>query len=288
VHCHDLAMLPAGWWIKRRYGNTHTLVYDCHEHETETQNCKGWKKRCATWLERALISSADAVICVSESIANEYVQRYHIPKPYLVLNCPPLRRAEAKTPLLRERLNIPHHHILVLYQGAMTDGRNLPMMLRAASTLAGKEVSFVFMGYGKYSTDAQEAAALHPHIHYHEAVPSESLLAYTASADIGLLFTEDSCLSHHYSLPNKLFEYQMAGLPVIASDLPEIARVLRLNNTGILLQKPTEDSVVAAISSLSKDAIRDMCRGIDATTRVYNWENQQIVLLKLYAALAAH
>ena len=287
VHCHDLAMLPVGVWVKYRYGKKHRLVYDCHEYETEVQRTKPWLKPISKVLERALIGAADAVICVSDSIAEDYARIYNIKKPYLVLNCPPLRRAEGEHTHFRDHFGIPSEHTIFLYQGALIDGRGIPSVIQAFAETSRKDASLVVMGYGKHAQTAQEAAENHSNIYYHEAVPAANLLDYTASADVGLCFIEDVCLSYRYCLPNKLFEYQMAGLPVIASALPELTRVLTLNNTGILVPNQDVEALKAAIENMDAAAITELSNGLKATTDIYNWENQAKTLNQLYAELGA-
>ena len=61
-------------------------------------------------------------------------------------------------------------------------------------------------------------------VHLIGPVPLEALLSYTAQADIGVSLLEDSCENHRLALPNKLFEYLAAGLPVVVSNLPEAGR----------------------------------------------------------------
>ena len=83
----------------------------------------------------------------------------------------------------------------------------------------------VFMGHGPMRSDTEqlvENLGLQSKVRFIDPVPPEKLLSVTASADLGLTFLEDCCLNHRYALPNKLFEYLAAGVPVIASDLPEI------------------------------------------------------------------
>ena len=287
VHCHDLAMLPVGVWIKLRYGKKHKLVYDCHEHETEVKRSSAWMHPVSRLLERSMIGFADAIICVSNLIAKDYVRLYNISKPYIVMNCPPLWEANEKKDLFREAFDIPKDHSIFLYQGALIKARNIPLILECFARLGDIKASLVMMGYGYHTEDARKAAKQHENIYYHDAVPADILLNYTASADVGLLLTEDDCLSSRYSLPNKLFEYQMAGLPVIAVDLPEIAQVLHANNTGALIEEPTVEKLETLIRELSNETLDDLRSRLSLTTKTYNWEAQASVLLQLYADLSA-
>jgi hypothetical protein len=103
-HANDLYGLPPAYFIKKVFNKDAKIVYDCHEHETEAAIYVGKPilKKIASIFEEKMIYSADAVITVSESIAEEYEQIYGIKKPYLVMNCPYLRDYEGRD-LFRDR-----------------------------------------------------------------------------------------------------------------------------------------------------------------------------------------
>src|SRR5690606_3088570 len=90
----------------------------------------------------------------------------------------------------------------------------------------------VFMGYGPLSSVIGEFAAKHTNIHLHKSVPHEQVVTMVRNADVGLCFVENVSLSDYYSLPNKLFEYAFSGLPVLASDLPEISKIVSQYSLG--------------------------------------------------------
>ena len=74
----------------------------------------------------------------------------------------------------------------------------------------------------------------HANIHHVQSVPMKDLLAYTSSATIGCVLTVDNCLNHKYSLPNKFFEYAMAGLPILVNDLPEMRKLVEKYECGVI------------------------------------------------------
>jgi glycosyltransferase involved in cell wall biosynthesis len=77
------------------------------------------------------------------------------------------------------------------------------------------------------------------------------MLRYTASADIGVIPIVGSCLSYVYAAPNKLFEDMMVGVPVVASDLPDMAAVVTAERVGTLITDPTDStSIATAVRSL--------------------------------------
>jgi glycosyltransferase involved in cell wall biosynthesis len=119
-------------------------------------------------------------------------------------------------------------------------------------------------------------------------VPSEKLPELTADADVGLILFRNTCLNHYYSLPNKLYEYMMAGVPIIASDLPEIARVIREYDIGRLVDPDDPSSIAAAIRGMAADrgALAESGRRArQAALAHHTWAVQEAVLLDIYSNL---
>ncbi len=118
------------------------------------------------------------------------------------------------------------------------------------------------------------------------AVPYAELLDWTASADIGLtLFSRDYSLSIRYCLPNKLFEYLMAGLPVLSSSLDGIEAIIRAYDVGQVVPSLTPADVGAAINALlaDRDALARMSQNaLRAAREEFNWERESARMLQLY------
>ena len=128
LHCNDLNTLPIAFIVKKFYNKNIKIVYDAHEYETEINGLGGVQKTLVKFLEKSLIKYADKVICVSDAIANEYVKLYNIEKPALVLNTPLYQQIE-KQDIFRETLNIPKDKTIFLYQGGLSSGRGIEILL---------------------------------------------------------------------------------------------------------------------------------------------------------------
>ena len=287
LHCNDLNTLPIGVIVKRFFNRNVKIVYDAHEYESETIALSGIKKSLVKWLERVLIKDADCVITVSETIANEYVRLYGIKKPALVLNTPPYKEV-AKKDLFREQFNIDKSSTIFLYQGALTRGRGIEVVLETFKKLnkeVNKSAVIVFMGYGELESDIKEASKEYSNIYFHEAVSPDILLDYTSSADFGISTIEDRCLSYRYCLPNKMFEYLMANIPVIVSNLPEMKRIIKEYQVGVVAKENSADGLKDAIKralELDRDALKEQ---IERVKELYNWQEQEKVLLACYKGL---
>ncbi|MBM7661614.1 glycosyltransferase involved in cell wall biosynthesis [Bacillus mesophilus] len=287
VHCNDLMPLPISVAMKLLTNGKTKIVYDAHEFQTETQKLQGktLRKKLATITETILITKVDKVITVSEGIAKEYEKRYTIKKPELVLNCPNYYEV-SKTNKFRELFGIREDQKILLYQGALATGRGIEKLVEAMKELQKErdDVVLVFMGMGHLKDFVKNEAQLNKNIHFLDAVPPSEVLDYTVSADIGVSLIENSCLNYYYSLPNKVFEYIMSGLPVIVSDLPEMKRIVEENNCGVAVEISTE-GFKESISNLLEEDLNAYKKNSLAAAKKYNWEIQEQVLLNLYRDL---
>ena len=284
LHCNDINMLPIGVIIKKYYNKNVKIVYDAHEYETETYALRGIQKTITKLNEKHLIKYADRVITVSDSIANEYVKLYNIKKPALVLNAPPHKKAK-KQDRFREAFGIEGKTIF-LYQGGLGKNRGVELLLEVFKAIDDNESVMIFMGYGELEELIIEASEEHENIFFHQAVSPDVLLDYTVSADFGIATIEDSCLSYRYCLPNKLFEYIMAEVPVIVSNLPEMSKVVNDGKIGVVLEEETVKGVTEAIKKAVALDKREINTNLKELKQHYNWEEQEKVLLKVYKELS--
>jgi len=281
LHCNDLNTLQIAFIVKRFYNKDVKIVYDAHEYETETNGLHGVQKTLVKFLERSLIKYADKVICVSDAIANEYVKLYNIEKPALILNTPPYKEIEKKD-IFRDIFNIEKDKRIFLYQGSISKGRGVEVVVESFQRLQNTNAVIVFMGYGEMETYIKEIAKKESNIYFHPAVSPDILLEYTSSADFGIATIEDSCLSYRYCLPNKMFEYMMAEIPVIVSNLPEMKRIVRGYEVGVVAKTNSFQGLQEAITeALKLDKVK-LFKNIQKVKEIYNWQEQEKVLISLY------
>ncbi len=290
IHCHDLNTLPVGFIIKKFFNKKVKVVYDAHEHETEIQGLVGAKKTFLKIIEKFLIKYADKVITVSNAIAEDYIRLYNIPKPALVLNTPIYQKIDKKD-IFRRELGIDKDQTIFLYQGGFSTGRGIEILLETFQNMQKEKGSdtlplcIVFMGYGPLENLVKHAAKEYENIYFYPAVTPEVLLNYTSSADFGIIFYENSCLNHDYCSPNKMFEYLMADIPVIASNLYEMKKLVQSNNIGIIAEENTVKSLKEAIVKSTILDQNELRKNIQIIKKIYNWGEQEKVLLALYKEL---
>ena len=283
VTAHSLGTLPIALVLAKIW--TAKCVYDAHELETEVEGLHGKMQRVARWLEKRLISKPDLIIVVSESIADWYQQTYAIKRPVVVLNSPVLKPSVTSN-ILREKLAIDDAKRIVIYQGFLTTGRGVELTLQAFKDPAiAPKLALVFMGYGPLDHMIREAQKTNDSIYLLPAVPPDDVMIHTASADIGLALIANTCLSYYLCMPNKLFEYSMVGLPVIASDMKEMANFVQKHGLGRVLEDYTSSSLVKELNLLASTDAKTMQKNSSAIISQFSWEAQEVKLLDAYQAI---
>ena len=284
LHCNDLNTLPIAFIVKKFYNKNIKIIYDAHEYETEINGLSGIQKTLTKILEKFLIKYTDKVITVSDAIANEYVKLYNIEKPALVLNTPQFKQIEKKD-IFREKFNIPKENTIFLYQGGLSSGRGIEILLESFKLVDDEKSVIVFMGYGPLEYLVKESAEKNDNIYFHPAVSPDVLLDYTSSADFGISTIEDSCLSYRYCLPNKMFEYLMAEIPVIVSNLYEMKRLVENYKVGVVAKENTPQGLSEAVKEALKSDKEKLQQNIQKVKEIYNWEEQEKILLEVYRDL---
>ena len=282
-HAHDLNTLLMAWTASRL--RRKPFIYDTHEVATDRADMKfrWW----AALLERALIGRADRVICTNQTRADFTRKLYNIPPPAILRNLPAYVAPQPST-LMHERLALPADANIVLYQGGIQPERGLEQLMEAAPEIAGGVI--VFLGSGRSKPKLMARAAelgLEAKVYFHEAVPVEELPSWTACAYLGLQLLQNTCFNHYSSLSNKLLEYLMAGVPAIASDLPEMRRVIEDTGAGAIIDASDPHAIAGAVNRLLADpALRgQMAERARQHRRRYCWETEERKLVELYAGL---
>lgn len=282
-HAHDLDALPAAWlaslWFRGR------LVYDSHELYTEQwDSFPGILKKilqCAEWF---LIKRAAGVITVNNSIAGELSKRYQVKVPLTLRN---LMKKETSEAAAASEYVSRSEEIKILYHGGFSKGRGLEELIKSV-VYWEPNIKLYMRGFGPIEEDLRKQVAgfgLSNRIIFLEPVPMVMLIKESAFADIGIMPYKPTCLNNYYSLPNKLFEYMMAGLAVAASDLPEIRALNEEVRFGLLFDPASPESIAGAVNSLARDkSLLNKCR---ENARIWsitagNWETESKKLVSFY------
>ncbi len=280
-HPHDIPpLLPAlalGALTKR------PVVYESHEYWWAKFPDRPMSRRVARWLERLALRSAADVIVVNDTIADKMAADYRTRRPSVVINVPRADPVE----VLRPRQ--PGEPLEILYHGIVVDGRGVEHALEAIAR-ATQPVVLTIRGSGDLLPELRRRAAqpdLAGRVRFEEPVPLDDLIASASTAHVGLL-TFDRARGYEVALPNKLFEYMAAGLAVVATDLPELRRVVEQLHNGVLVDSPTPESIAAALDELASDPERvDAMRAssLAGARTAYHWSHHRQRFLDDYLPL---
>jgi glycosyltransferase involved in cell wall biosynthesis len=278
IHANDLNTLPAG--VRAARWSRAKLVYDSHEISAGLPSIRDTER--VIRFERGLIKRADEVIHTTPMRAKWTADTFGIPMPTVIRNVPEEPRDVTPVDLAAEAGFAPGTHV-IMHQGYMQPNRGLEALIGAMETLDGYGV--LMLGNGKHRPVLERLVAdkgLEKRVVFRDPVPHEELLAWTAGAWCGASLLVDTCLNHRYSLPNKLFEYLAVGVPLIASDNPEIAAFVAGHRCGELCDPTDAASVAEAIRSLA--TWRDeAAEHAGEAAKLYRWEYEEAKLLEVYA-----
>ncbi|GGF08518.1 glycosyltransferase family 4 protein [Kangiella profundi] len=283
IHAHDIEVLPAAWFASKLSGAL--LVYDAHEISTSREGFQSLRKWIG-WIEKKLMPKANATITTTEMRAKFFSRAYCIPRPTVLQNRPLYYELRTST-RIRDELNLTQAWPIVLYQGGLQAGRGLEMFVRAAQAI--DNAYFVLIGSGRLEDNLKELVReldISDKVKFIPMVPLSELPDYTVSADIGIQPLQNTCLNHYSTDSNKLFEYVLAGLPVIATNFPEISKIINQYKVGLLTDESLEGLISVIKKLVSEPQLREKYKeNALKARRELCWESQETYLLDLYGKL---
>ncbi len=265
------------------------IVYDTHEYYTGVPELVNRPFVRHFWerIEKWIFPRLKEVITVNDSIADLYSQEYGV-KLHVVRNIPPNR--EIRGTVTRKELGLPEDHHLVLLQGAGINIQRGAEEAIAAMQYLDKTILLIIGG-------GDVIPILHgiiQNLHMEKKViflpkqPFEGLFHYTKCADIGITLDKDTNINYRFSLPNKLFDYIHAGLPVLASPLPEIQKIIEKYSIGLMIESHDPKHIAEKIQiMLTDDRMRKVWKeNLKKAAAELNWDNEKRTLLEIFRKYA--
>jgi glycosyltransferase involved in cell wall biosynthesis len=280
IHANDYNTMWVGLAAKLLRGSR--LVYDSHElwPDQGQSQWRPWLLACE-WL---FVRVADANVAANPAIAETIARRYRVPPPVVVRNVP---ERMAQEPARAEGLRASEPPLAV-YIGGLAPERGIEQTIQALALVPNLRLRL--MGYGSEEYRAQldncaKTAGVADRIEYRPPVEPAAVADTIASADMGIVLTQPTCLNNVRSLPNKLFEYAAAGLPIVGSDFPVIGPLVREEGIGEAVQP---DDVAAVAGALRRLVEPDRNAGVRAHVRAFgervNWQQERRLLEEVYVS----
>lgn len=281
VHAHDVNTLPTAWLASVLTRSK--LVYDAHEISTDREGYASFRNLVAR-VEKFIMPRAALTMTTTDMRAKFFARAYGIQRPLVLQNRPRFSEVEASN-RIRQELALKDDLPIVLYQGGIQQGRGLRRIVDAASLVTGAH--FVFIGGGRLEQTLKDKVAeleLEEKVHFIPLVPLAELPSYTRSADIGVQAIENTCLNHFSTDSNKLFEYLIAGLPIVATNMPEIRKIVEQYEFGHVVPESDTNALAKAIQSLVDNPTEREKFAVNArqTAKILNWEAQEKLFVDAY------
>jgi glycosyltransferase involved in cell wall biosynthesis len=256
------------------------FAYDTHELAVD-EYAERWawrllRRPVIAAIEGMAMKEAAFVSCVSEGISRRLREFYKLPKPPLVICNTPSYQSIQFRPTGAQ--------IRVLYHGLVSPGRGLEACIESVP-LWRPEFALTIRGPANPEYLAHLAQLAREHgaadrVTFAQAVPLVELVRCAAEHDVGLFALPGHSLQNVHVLPNKFFEYMMAGLALCVSDLPEMAGILKRHSLGVLIEAVTREAIAAAINQMDAAAIDTYKRNVLIAAQQFNWENEGQLLLQ--------
>ncbi len=281
---NDLDTLPANYLasrIKRK-----PLVYDSHEYFTEVPELIGrpvvrsiWK-----WLERQLVPKVNAAYTVCDSIAEVYHDLYKVDFK-VVRNLPVCSATENITHPMTSSHRMSTSSKIILYQGALNLGRGIEAAIRAMLYIEGAELWLA--GDGDLTAQLKklvEELKLESKVKFLGRLPISKMGEITRQADLGISLEEDLGLNYRFALPNKLFDYIQAGVPVLVSNLPEMKKIVEHYQIGAIAETHQRKDLAEKIKSVLFDSEQNAGwkENLKLAAKELCWEKEEKILREIF------
>ncbi|PFA99179.1 glycosyltransferase [Priestia aryabhattai] len=285
-HSNDLNTLPQGITCAKILRRK-KLVYDSHEVQTDRT---GYNSPIYGIMEKIYIKFTDVMIAENHTRA-KYTEDLYGLYPKVIHNYPFVTRPEHSGAVnLHEKLNIPASEPILLYQGGIQVGRGLDKLVQAAPMF--KRGVLVFIGDGRIKPELEQMVkekGLEDRVKFIPKVPVDDLMHYTKNAYLGFQVLNNICFNHYSASSNKLFEYMMSAVPVIACSFPEIQRVVETEEVGLCVDSHDPESIAKGVNYLldHPEERERMSHNCYEAREKYNWNNEKEIFVQIYKELAS-
>ena len=278
IFCKDLVLLP---FVIENKKNAKVIV-DCREYYPRQQSDERWKRLFAgfnDWLCQTYLPQADYVYSVCQGIAEEYTKNYGIKCDVITSAAyyfapPPTLFAHSKET----------EQIKLIYHGMASPERGIEVMIETMDYVDSRfhlDLMLVPNHQHEYFDKLQAMTQTRKNVRIIPPVSFEEIIPFTSQYDIGFYILKPANFNHLYALPNKIFEFIQARLMIAISPNPEMARLVKQYNLGIIAKDFSPQEVAKSLSSLSKEQILQYKENVNKTAKILNAEKEGEKLLNI-------
>ena len=280
---NDLDTILPNYFISKLKGCK--MVFDSHEYFTETPELvhrprvqKVWKR-----IEGFVVPKSDEMITVCDSIADLFREKYDV-KCHVIRNIPPRKALPPKGD--KTVLGLPtDKHLLILQGSGINIQRGAEELVQAMQYL--DDCFLMIIGGGDVLPVLKEMVGqlqITDRVRFFPRMTYQQMMTYTQLAELGFCLDKDTNLNYRFSLPNKLFDFIQAGVPIVASRLTEIEKIIRQYNLGLFIENHQPETIAATIrEGLSDTARREQWKqNLSVAAQELCWENEELKLLEIY------
>jgi glycosyltransferase involved in cell wall biosynthesis len=236
-------------------------------------------KQIWEWLEQKMVPVLKHAYTVCDSIAQIYTEKYGVPFR-VVRNVPVAANLERK-----EKGYSDYAEKIILYQGAVNVGRGLEQAIRAMKWV--QNARLVIAGDGDIKTELEELTVreeLQEKVQFLGRLSIDALAELTPKADLGLSIEEDLGLNYRFALPNKLFDYIQARVPVLVTNLPEMAAIMKNYRIGKVTSslEPNELAKVFSEMLTNENSRKIWEQNLKKAATELTWENEKKILKEIF------
>ncbi len=272
---NDLDTLPANYLVSKI--RKKPLVFDSHEYFTEVPELMGRPRKQRLWkrIEQFILPKLKNNYTVCNSIAKLYYEEYGV--NFKVVRNIPVQQSKT------DQATTPSDSLpkIIIYQGAVNMGRGLETAINAMPFVNNAVLWVVGDGDILAKLKSQVTSLkLQEKVKFHGRVPFNKLAAITEQATIGLSVEENIGLNYYYALPNKLFDYIHANIPVLGSNLPEISSLILTYDIGRIIKNHDPEHMAASLNEMLLDKVQQENWRINLRKAALEltWQNEEKVV----------
>jgi len=286
---HDSYALSATWRLANKTGGK--IIYDAVEAPDERSgnalsSTPAWLRNIESVRDEKIIQKASRVFSIGESLADWTANRYKIEKPIVIRNCSLYSETEAKDSV-KKFLGLNDEDKLGIVVGSIYEGQGLEQLLKSLEYL-NKNYHVAVIGpvsktrYESHIMNIVKNRKFQNRFHVIPPRKQTEIIDFISDADLGLILLQPDKLNHRLALPNKLFEYIMARLPIVSGNIKDVKTIIDKYKNGLCCDERNPEDIAKAMKNLCNDAAYKS--RVNKTAKILCWEEEVIKYLQVLDA----